>query len=313
MWGNASKRRPKTFQPTVDGQLESRFLLSRSAVPHAAAVHAAALAAPSGQVIIQNANGGRAVIIHNAVGAEFEITLTNTLQPTAPPQITAGTLVVTRGPNDSFNITAIGTTVDSELTINPLIKRAKKHKAHDFATGALGNNQLLNINSINVVSGQINSIEGYHSAVLQGPIVVGGNQPVNRIAFAAIQGGSIIVNGDLDTLDVLGPVDLTGGLGIFVGRDLNWFDTISDFTIGGNARFVIGRDLGLIAQPAKGTGPAGQGGFVNGNFTIEPGSIFTVGRAIDAPIIVNGNLVGASHVQPPVLLGGFLVRGNVIP
>jgi hypothetical protein len=308
MLGNRIKRRPRTFQPAVDNRLESRFLLAHVA-PHA---HVATALLTVPPVKVQVANGGRAAIIHEANGAIFEITLTSTLQGTGP-QITAGSLQVTPGPDGSVNITALGTAIESDLAINPVVRAPRRGKAHNFGTGIGADDGLLNINSITVESGQIGLIEGYHSAVLEGPLVVGGTSPVSRIAFEAIQGGTIIVGGDLDTLDVIGPINLTGGLGIFVGGDLNWFDTSSDITIGGFSKFVVGRDIGLFSQAAKGTGPGGQGGFVLGNFTIEPGSIFSVGRAIEAPITVEGNLTGSSRITVGEVVSGFSVRGTVTP
>jgi len=263
-------------------------------------------------VTVQVANGGRAAIIHDADVAIFEITLTSTLQGTTA-QITAGTVKVTPGPGGTVNITALGTNFDSDLTINPVLRAPRRGKAHNFGTGIAADDGLLHVNSINVESGEIGLIEGYHSAVLQGPLVVAGTSPVSRIAFEAIQGGTIIVGGDLNTLDVIGPINLTGGLGISVGGDLNWFDTSGDITIGGFSKFVVGRDVGLFPQAAKGTGPGGQGGFVLGNFTIEPGSIFSVGRAIEAPIIVEGNLTGSSRISVGEVVSGFSVRGTVTP
>ncbi|HEV3122158.1 MAG TPA: hypothetical protein VGY53_09655 [Isosphaeraceae bacterium] len=310
MLGNRIKRRPRAFQPAIDNPLESRFLLAHS-VHHARPVPAALHADPP-KISVQVANGGRAAIIHDVDGAVFEVTLTSTLQGTGP-QITAGTVLVTPGPGGTVNITAMGTNVDSDLAINPVLRAAKKGKAHNFGLGIGANDQLLHVNNINVVSGQIGLIEGFHSAVLQGAIVVAGKSPVSRIAFAAIQGGTIIVGGDLNTLDVIGNIDFTGGLGLAVGGDLNWFDTSGNLTIAGNSNFKVGRDIGLFPQPAKGTGPAGQGGFVLGNVTVAPGSTFTVGRSIDAPVLVEGNFSGASRVSVGVGPVNIQVRGTITP
>src|SRR4029079_12239932 len=94
---------------------------------------------------------------------------------------------------------------------------------------------------------------------------------------------------DLETLDVLTDANITGGPGISVGRDFDSFSVGQNLTIGDGANITVERDLGPNAQPAKGTGPAGQGIAVQGNLVIEPGSTIRIGRDLVGNILVVGN------------------------
>jgi hypothetical protein len=297
----------RAFRPTLDGQLESRFLLSGAARP--AALHAA----PAHRVQIQNANGGRSVIITDSDRAQFEVTLTSSLQVSTQPQITVGTVRARPMSGGRVALTVFGTTADSILAINPVIKSALTGAAHDFAAGQAANDGLLHVGKIRVITGKINSILGYHSADLSGPIAALATTPVNRIAFQAIlPGASIAVGGDLDTLDVLTTLNVSGGPGITVGRDLNWIDTGGNLILNDGSSLVVGRDIGLVAQPAKGTGPAGQGGFVLGNLVIGTGSQMVIGRSLAAPFVVDGNGTGLSQVVVGTPLNTFVFRPGAI-
>src|SRR5262249_26317864 len=81
-----------------------------------------------------------------------------------------------------------------------------------------------------------------------------------------------------------------------------------------------GRDLGAVLQPPKGTGsgsnvltlfltnitnnvnvtlPPEVATFIQGGLDVEPGSAFVIGRAVDNPIYIIGNINGASRVVIP--------------
>ena len=288
----------RAFRPTLDGKLESRMLLS--GVHHAPPIK------------FQAANGGRAVIITDSDGAQFEVTVTSILQGPGP-QITAGIVVAHPMSGGRVQLKAFGTTSDSVLAINPLIKERAKGDSHLIAAGQAGNDSILHVGSIKIVSGKINSIVGYHSADLSGPLTASAPTPVNRIAFESLgPGASITVGGDLNTLDVLHGVFLDRGPGITVGRDLNWFNTGGDFALSNGASLIVGRDIGLTAQPAKGTGPAGQGGLIQGNLVIATGSKIVVGRSIVSPIVVNGNGFGLSQVFVGTPISNFVFRPGAI-
>ena len=89
----------------------------------------------------------------------------------------------------------------------------RKGYAHSFAYGSTKQSHILNIGQITVNSGVISAINGYHTADLSGPLtIVGGTQPVDRIAFDALLPGRLDpTGGDLNTLDVLNGVNLNSG------------------------------------------------------------------------------------------------------
>lgn len=297
--------RQRAFQPALDGWLESRFLLSAGRI-HAQAVHVAPI---SGQRL----NGGRSILITDGDGQQFEVTLTSILQPTVGPQISQGTIRARALPGGRVALIADGTTQDTELAINPVINHPAKHTAHKFSAGLKFDDHLLHVGSITVTSGKINSILGYRSADLSGPLVVGGDTPVNRIAFASIlPGASIHVGGDLATLDVLNDLTLDGGPGLVVGRDLDWIDVGGNMTLLNGASVLINRDLGFFAQAAKGTAPGGQGGLVTGDLVIGPGSAIIIGRSLDAPFVVEGNGFGVSRIAAGFPNSTFVFRPGAI-
>src|SRR5271165_7016539 len=140
------------------------------------------------------------------------------IQPTEFPQ-PIGTLRVYAMPNGEVGIIVDGSNDNTELTINPLPTPIRKGYAHSYAYGMSGETHILNIGQITVNSGSIAAIEGFHTANLVGPLVVGGTATVDRIAFNAIMpqpagsnlpGPSITVGGTLNTLDVLQGITLTG-------------------------------------------------------------------------------------------------------
>src|SRR5262249_33580032 len=132
-----------------------------------------------------------------------------------------GTVRAYAMPGGRVGIIVDGSTQNTELTINPLGRPQYKGFAHSFSYGEATRNNLLNIGQLTVTSGQIGAIEGFQTAMLSGPLTVMGTTPINRIALDAIlPGASITTGGDLQTLDVLNNIDLSGpGTGISIGRD----------------------------------------------------------------------------------------------
>jgi hypothetical protein len=222
-----------------------------------------------------------------------------------------------------------GSTDNVDLTINPLGQPQKKGFGQSFAYGESNRNHILNIGQLTINSGEIGAIEGFHVANLSGPLVSMGTTAIDRIAFNAIlPGASITTGGDVNTLDVLNGIDLSGpGTGINIGRDLNLLNVGTNLTLSADATFTIGRDLGLVNQPPKGTGtgtnvlllnfntltsttvnnvtiPGPVGTFIQGNVVINPGSAFDVGRDIVNPMYIEGSITGFSRL---------LVRTNTSP
>jgi hypothetical protein len=237
-----------------------------------------------------------------------------------------------------------GSTSNTDLTINPLGEPQKKGYAHSFAYGESNRLHLLNIGQITVnprtldgqsIGGTIGAVEGFQDAVLSGPLAVTGTSAINRIAFYAIlPGASITTGGDLDTLDVLNSIDLSGaGTGISIGRDLNLLNVGGDLTIENGANFTIGRDLGLVAQPPKGTGTGSNilslnftavagsvntippipslGSYIQGNLIVNPGSLFTIGGDILNTLYVEGEIEAGFVPVTSTITVGYLTRVQV--
>jgi hypothetical protein len=223
-----------------------------------------------------------------------------------------------------------GSTQNTELTINPLGQPQKKGFAHSFAYGESSRTHVLNVGQITINSGQIASILGFQDADLSGPLVVNGTGSIDRLAFLNIlPGASITTGGDVQTLDVVGEIDLSGpGTGISIGRDVNLLNVGSNLTLSNGATFKIGRFLGLLSQPPKGTGtgsnvltlnfntisnslttitpPASVGSFIQGNVQIDTarGSAFLIGANIVNTMYVEGAVIGFS---------GLLINTNTVP
>jgi hypothetical protein len=289
----ADRRRAekRAFRPTVDGRLEDRKLMA-----------AETFIFPP--LHIQTAHNGSAVDITTPQGQSFLVSLTNKNEPGV---VEAGTIKAFYMGGGKFGLTLKGTSLQSDLTINPIIDHRFKGTAHNFNTKQSNYTNLLNIGQINVVNGMIGDIEGYKTAVLSGPLVSAGATPIDRIAFDEIApGASIITGGDVDTLDVFDSVALSGaGTGIVIGRDLNFFNAFGNVTVANGAVFNVGRDVGLTEQPPKGTGPGpGQGIVIQGSLVIGPTSSFVVNRFLDfsftnlggVTMTVNGPIVGFSRI-----------------
>ncbi len=212
-----------------------------------------------------------------------------------------------------------GSTANTDVTINPLGEPQKKGYAHSFAYGESGRVHLLNIGQLTVTNGTIGAIEGYQDAELSGPMQISGTSAIDRIALDAIlPGASITTGGDVETLDVLNQIDLSGsGTGITIGRDLNILNTGGGITLSDGANFQISRNLGLVSQPPKGTGTGSNvlslnytsvangivsvtipsvGSFIQGGITINPGSLFTMGGNIYNTMYSEGTINGYSRL-----------------
>ncbi len=313
MWGRRADRRRtdgRAFQPTLDGNLEPRLLLSK--------VHALSLKDPIGiPGNIRTAFGGQAVEITNASGKSFYIL------------VTSGTVQAYRMSGGRFGLTIKGSSVDSEVTINPVIDEKVKGTAHTFNNRLSHYNQLINIGAINVTSGTVSAILGYRSAILSGPLVVNSTNRVDRIAFDTVApGASIIVGGDLNTLDVLNNLTVSGpATGVVIGRDLNSLSVGGNLNIANAAVFSIARYQGLIPQPAKGTAPQPQPienlntstvvtvpiatAAIGGNLVLTNGGRFIVGQALQGFFLVNGATIGAANIQINGNGNLFISRGGI--
>ncbi len=260
----------RAFRPTLDGRLEDRKLLSQLTA-----------------IRSRTAAGGQAVVITNIDKTQYFVSV-----------VGGGSVRAFPATGGRVSLIVDGSTVDTLLEINQILPmHSQTAGSHKFNT----TNQIysrLNVASVTVTSGTIGAIEGYRDSILSGPIVVSGTNRVDRIAFEQVaRGGSISVGGDLNTLEILNNADFNVSTGLTVGRDLNWFNVGGNLTFQNGARAVIGRDLGLTAQPAKGSGLAGQGLFVNGNLTVGPTSSVAIVRNNVAAIVVNGNLSGYSRIS----------------
>ncbi len=269
--GRRSDRR--AFRPSLEGdRLESRALMTRLA---------------GNGVSTQTAFGGLASVVTDPQGEQFYVSVVN-----------GGTVRASPAPGGRVSLVVDGSNSQSMLEINQIQpQHSSKSGAHSFRGQLSQQTGILKIASIAVTSGSIGAIEGYHDANLYGPIVVAGANPVNRIAFNAIEpGASIGVGGDLNTLDVLSDARFSGSTGLFVGRDLHWFETGGDLSFQNGANFNVIRNLGSVFQPAKGSGNAGQGLFVGGSLTVGPNDAFSIGRFNSFGVLVNGDLNGFSRI-----------------
>jgi hypothetical protein len=310
---NGRRRERRAFQPGMDGQLESRQLLST--------VRAAAARAPHGLVHVQVANHGRIAEVFTQTGEKFDIILTG-----------PGLVIASPLPGNRVKIVVNGTDQASTLEIDPTQRLRSKGTAHvfdGFPAPSSTQSGFLNVGSLTVNTGSIFQILAYKTANLSGPLLVPGTNTVDRIAFNALLPGASIQVGspppvsgasgqaDLNTLDVFTNVNLDGGAGIVVGRDLNQINVGGTLNIQGGANIVVGRDIGLTPQPAKGSNPGGTGlgGFIQGDLIIGPESLWTVGRAVENSVVVLGNAGGDTRSRfliPPGSPRGLIVVGDTV-
>ncbi len=262
----------------------------------------------------------------DGAGGTYTQTSTSTasnLQPSEYPQ-PQGVLRVYAMPNGQVGIIVDGSTSNTELTINPLPHPIRKNYAHSFAYGQAGVTHILNVGQITVSSGAIGAVEGFHTTNLVGPLVIGGTQTVDRIAFNSIgPGGSIQVGGTLNTLDILQGITLNTGTRITIGQDLNLLNVGQSITLTNGSQILVGRDIAATLQPPKGTGTGSNvltlnqaivgtttnivypsvGAYIQGNLNIGAGSVFAIGRGVDQPIVVLGSINGSSRIVVPRYIG----------
>ena len=279
MAGTRARRR--AYRPTLDGRLEPRCLLSRShPVMH--------FKVPSVTVL----NGGRGVIITDFDREQYRVVVND--DGFTGIGATVRAVPVAGG---KFDLFVQGSTPQTILEIDPLHHPKIAADPPIFSTGVSGHDGFLDIRNIVIQSGQIGQILAYRTANLSGTLVAAATTPVDRLAFRVIEPGAVIATGgDVNTFDVFNDITLTGPPGnISIGRDVNFLNVGGNITLGNGSSFVVGRDVGLVAQPAKGTDPGGQGATVKGSIIIGPGSAFRVTRFIDAPFLVSGGITGFSR------------------
>jgi hypothetical protein len=222
-----------------------------------------------------------------------------------------------------------GSTQNTSLTINPLGQPQIKGFAHSFAYGESKRGHVLNIGQLTVTSGEIGDILGFQDAALSGPLTATGTNAIDRIAFEEIDpGASITTGGDVNTLDVLDGIDLSGAnTGIHIGRDLNLLNVGTNIQLSNGATFTIGRNLGLVSQPPKGTGSGTNvltlnyttvanaivttvippvGAYIQGSVIIDTaaGSAFLIGSNIFNTMYIEGSVTGFS---------GLLINTSTAP
>ncbi len=237
-------------------------------------------------VVVSNARGGQSVQVFDTDGERYRVNVFN-----------AGTVRGFPMPGGRVGLLVQGTQENSELEITNIGTVRVEESAHTFGVGQAIGDRRLNIGLIDVASGKINGVFGFGTATLSGPLVVRGEDTIDRIALADLLPGTRIeVGGDVNTLDVLNSVNLGAGDGIFVGRDLNLLNVGQNLILQNGANLAVGRDIGLIGQPAKGTGEGGQGALIRGDVFIGEGSAIVAGRRIAAPIGILGNLVGSDRI-----------------
>lgn len=240
-------------------------------------------------------------------------------------------------PGKKVGIIVDGSTQNTELTINPLGEQQHKGFAKSFAYGQANLGHLVNIGQITVNTGQIGDIEGYQTAVLSGPLVVSGTTAIDRIALDAIMpGASITTGGDVNTLDVLNGITLSG-TSINIGRDLNLLNVGGNIDLTNGAQFNIGRNLGLVSQPPKGTGTGTNvlslnfasvsnsivsvtippvGSFIQGNLSVDPTSSFNIGTKqagnINNTMYIEGTTTaGFTPASPPITVSTSITQGTL--
>lgn len=264
----------------------------------------------SRNVMTNSAAGGMGTLIQDIDGEFWVAWLNNPLEPRSIP----GTIRAYPDTGGRVKFIVDGTTENTELIIEPYARVRPRNQAHQFSAQVGRQDNLLHISDIMVTSGKLNSVLGYRTADLSGVLTIASDTPVSRIALSSIEpGASIIVGGDLNTMNVYNSAVFDGGAGLRVGRDFNQLTVYGDFEFRNGAQFTVGRDIGLTAQPAKGTSQAGIGAEISGNMYIGPGSQWIVGRAVDSPFVIKGRLDGSNRVTIPSGGGNVLAIGGYYP
>lgn len=388
MDGRRADRRK--FRPTLDGErLESRQLLAFNVnhflLTHPQVGYAWKLGKPpqfqgatadrphnqtnyrQGTARVETIRGGTGVQVATPDGSKFRITIQlgdnqydgglsaetggsgNGVIPSVQVQ-PVGTVRAYPTPGGSVGLIVDGTTPNMQLVIERLPFPTRKGYAHSFAYGQAGREQVLNVSSLNVTSGQLSAVLGYQTTNLSGALTIAGPGTVDRIALNnLLPGASIKVGGTLNTLDVYGSANLSSGPGIQVAGDLNLMNVGQDLNLSNGASLVVNRFMGLVPQPAKGSATGsniialnqaligsststgllvpGVSAYVRGNVNITNGSTITVfsgiayssilGQTFAAPTVflINGTLNAPSPASfniPNLLAGPALIRA-VLP
>lgn len=264
----------------------------------------------SRNIVATSAAGGMGTLIQDIDGEYWVAWLNNPLEPRSVP----GTIRAFPDTGGRVKLVVDGTTENTELIIEPYARIRPRNQAHQFSAQVGRQDNLLHVSDIMVSSGKLNSVLGYRTADLSGVLTIASDSPVSRIALSSIQpGASIIVGGDLNTLNVFNSAVFDGGAGLRVGRDLNQMTVYGDFEFRNGAQFTVGRDIGLTAQPAKGTSNAGIGAEIGGNMYIGNTSQWVVGRAIDSPFVIKGRLDGVNRITVPSGGGNIVALGGYYP
>ncbi len=322
MFGRRQKQK-RAFQPALDQgvSLESRCLLSvagRNLIPPPAVRQNFVLPQTKSPLAtgglpthtenyVQTGvgSGGRVAVLVDTDGEIYAVHVTG-----------GGSVRAKAVAGGRVDLTIYGSNPSTVVSIDPEPASITENSAHGFATGTALHDGLLHVRNIKVQNGLISEILGYRTAEVSGQINTIGRRSaannVSRIAmFQLSQGSSVVVGGDLDTLDIYRDVFLDGGDGISVGRDLNWFNVLGNVTLTNGASVIAGRDIGLVFQNAKGSGSSGRGVFINGNLVLGPVSTVAPQRTMAGPMIIQGSLVGASNL-PDQVLDETTVFGEVV-
>ena len=319
----AHLRRVRTFRPSLNGgdsgsalQLESRQLLTHATIyPLTAAIPGQPLPAirinhkvghtdripqsPRNYVQTFVAAGGKVAVLVNTYGSLWAVHVQG-----------PGTVRAKAAPQGTVDLYLYGTSPVTTVSVDPETPTPGANTAHQFPSGTALHDGLIHIRNVTVVDGNIGQFLAYKTADLSGNfLVVGQNQPdpfIDRIAFSSLlPGASLQVPGTLFTLDVYNAVSLDGGTGISTGVDLDAMNVGGNVSLVNGASIRVGRDLGAVAQPAKGTGQAGQGLTINGDLVVATGGTIAVGRYFGTPfefvpIIVRGSTSGISTLPSNV-------------
>src|SRR5262249_28312836 len=151
----------RAFRPALDNRLEPRFLL-RTQGP----VTFGAPKPHDHRFVFMTAAGGRSVLITTPDNQQFLVSVTSNLNNGSTGVTSGGTVRARALPGGRVGLIVDGTTPESSLTINPVNRFQHKGLAHAFSREQSTQTHLLNVGFINVTSGKIGEIAGYHTAVL---------------------------------------------------------------------------------------------------------------------------------------------------